>query len=183
MKKNEVKIGGEYTCKVTNRLVTVEIDAESRYGGWDGVNLTTGKKVRIKSAAKLRGAAGSPAEACTEAPGDEVAPGAKKAGKVSKGSKKAPKRDRGEGGATGATRQGILGAAARVLKERDDADPLTCGQMVERMTTKGYWQPTRGGKTPDRTLYSAILREINTKGEASRFEKAERGKFTLTAKR
>ena len=36
MKKNEVKIGGVYTAKVTNKVVQVRIDAESRYGGWDG---------------------------------------------------------------------------------------------------------------------------------------------------
>lgn len=37
----------------------------------------------------------------------------------------------------------------------------------------------KGGKTPANTLYSAILREINTKAEASRFRKTERGKFLL----
>ena len=69
MKKNEVKIGGIYTAKVTNRLVQVRIDAESRYGGWDGTNLATNKKVRIKSPAKLREAVG----------GDTSKPKAKKA--------------------------------------------------------------------------------------------------------
>ncbi len=54
MKKGDVKIGGVYTAKVTNRLVAVRIDAESRYGGWDATNLETNKKVRIKSAQRLR---------------------------------------------------------------------------------------------------------------------------------
>jgi hypothetical protein len=54
MKKSEVQIGGVYTAKVTNRLVQVRIDAASRYGGWDGTNLVTNKKIRIKSPAKLR---------------------------------------------------------------------------------------------------------------------------------
>lgn len=58
MKKSEVQIGGVYTAKVTNRLVQVRIDAASRYGGWDGTNLATNKKVRIKSPAKLREAVG-----------------------------------------------------------------------------------------------------------------------------
>ena len=78
MKKSEVKIGGVYTAKVTNKLVQVRIDAESRYGGWDGTNLATGKKVRIKSPAQLRAAVG----------GDGAATGAKKA----KGGKKAKAR-------------------------------------------------------------------------------------------
>jgi hypothetical protein len=38
-----------------------------------------------------------------------------------------------------------------------------------------------GGKAPDRTLYSAIAREILKKGKESRFKKAEKGKFTLRA--
>jgi hypothetical protein len=37
------------------------------------------------------------------------------------------------------------------------------------------------GKAPDRTLYSAIAREILKKGKASRFKKAEKGKFALKA--
>jgi hypothetical protein len=56
MKKSEVKMGGVYAAKVTNKSVQVRIDAESRYGGWDGTNLSTGKKVRIKSPARLRAA-------------------------------------------------------------------------------------------------------------------------------
>ena len=54
MKRDEVKIGGVYTAKVTDKLVPVRIDAKSRYGGWDAVNLATGKKVRIKSPQRLR---------------------------------------------------------------------------------------------------------------------------------
>jgi hypothetical protein len=61
MTKNEVKIGGVYTAKVTNKLVQVRIDAASRYGGWDGTNMTTNKKIRIKSPAKLREAVGDDA--------------------------------------------------------------------------------------------------------------------------
>jgi len=54
MKRDEVKIGGVYTAKVTDKVVPVRIDAESRHGGWDGTNLATGKKVRIKSPQRLR---------------------------------------------------------------------------------------------------------------------------------
>ena len=60
MTKNEVKIGGVYAAKVTNKLVQVRIEAESRYGGWDATNLATGKKVRIKSAQRLRAEAQTP---------------------------------------------------------------------------------------------------------------------------
>jgi len=75
MNKNEVQVGGVYTAKVTNRLVEVRIDGENRHGGWDATNLATGKKVRIKSAAKLRGAAAMPgrprqADATAETPAE-----------------------------------------------------------------------------------------------------------------
>lgn len=60
MKKNEVKIGATYAAKVSGKVVRVRIDAENRNGGWDGTNLVTNKKVRIKSAQHLRSAAGKP---------------------------------------------------------------------------------------------------------------------------
>ena len=44
------------------------------------------------------------------------------------------------------------------------------------MAEKKLWT-TPGGKTPHATLYSAILREIKTKGKDARFKKIERGKF------
>ena len=44
------------------------------------------------------------------------------------------------------------------------------------MAAKKLWT-SPGGKTPHATLYSAILREINTKGNDARFNKTERGKF------
>jgi hypothetical protein len=67
-------------------------------------------------------------------------------------------------------------ASVQVLAEAGQA--LTCQEMIAAMAEKGYWT-SPGGKTPHATLYSAILREITTKGASSRFVKAERGKFTL----
>jgi len=55
MKKDEVQVGKVYTAKVTDKLVPVRIDAESRHGGWEATNMATGKKVRIKSPQRLRG--------------------------------------------------------------------------------------------------------------------------------
>ncbi|MBU4270794.1 MAG: winged helix-turn-helix domain-containing protein [Planctomycetes bacterium] len=192
MTKSEVKIGGVYTAKVTNKLVQVRIDAESRYGGWDATNLATNKKVRIKSAQRLRAAAG----------GHGAATGAKKA----KGGKKAKVRPgtqpaqtsapTGEDMATQATpaedakakkprakkakadkpkRVSGLDAAAKVLEE--SGQPMTAKEMVEAAEQKGYWK-SPGGKTPHATVYSAIIRECAAKGKDSRFRKTERGKFT-----
>ncbi len=68
-----------------------------------------------------------------------------------------------------------LSAAAKVLKEA--REPLNCKTIVERALERGYWKTK--GKTPESTIYSAILREIRKKGDAARFRKAERGEFTL----
>lgn len=57
MKKTEVELRGVYVAKVSGQLVTVRIDRESPYGGWDATNLATGRAVRIRSAARLRGRA------------------------------------------------------------------------------------------------------------------------------
>ncbi|NOT00453.1 MAG: hypothetical protein HOP29_07475 [Phycisphaerales bacterium] len=54
MKKDKVQIGGTYCAKVSGQLARVRIDAASRFGGWDGTNVSTHRKVRIKSAQRLR---------------------------------------------------------------------------------------------------------------------------------
>ena len=53
--------------------------------------------------------------------------------------------------------------------------------LVDAMQVKGYWK-SPGGKTPESTLYSSILREIK-KGHDSRFKKTDCGTFTLASKK
>ena len=67
-----------------------------------------------------------------------------------------------------------LDAAAKLLAEV--AEPMNCQEMIKGMADKGYWA-SPGGQTPHATLYSAILRELKTKGAEARFRKTERGKF------
>jgi hypothetical protein len=69
-----------------------------------------------------------------------------------------------------------IDAAAKVLGEAGEA--MNCQEMIKAMGEKGYWT-SPGGKTPHATLYSAILREIQNKGNDARFKKLERGKFDL----
>ena len=69
-----------------------------------------------------------------------------------------------------------LDAAAKVLEGAKN--PMTTKEMIDAMAAKKLWS-SPGGKTPHATLYSAMLREIVVKKAESRFEKAERGKFTL----
>lgn len=54
MLKADVAIGKTYIAKISQRLTRVRLDRESQYGGWYATNLSTGREVRIRSAAKLR---------------------------------------------------------------------------------------------------------------------------------
>ena len=175
MKKNDVKVGETYRVKVGGSVADVRITAENSHGGWNGVNVATNRKIRIKSPQRLRGK--SPAR-----PGGKrvkVPTGAKKATKATKDAKPATKRDTGERDAKGAKRPSGLDAAAQVLAEA--GEPLNTKAMVDRMLAQGLWQTN--GKTPAATIYAAILREINTKGDAARFRKVERGKFALASRK
>lgn len=67
-----------------------------------------------------------------------------------------------------------IDAAAKVLA--DAKEPMTTKAMIEQMAAQGLWS-SPNGQTPAATLYSAILREIKTKGKEARFKKADRGLF------
>ena len=58
------------------------------------------------------------------------------------------------------------------------AAPLSVKAMIDAAKAQGLWTP-RAGKTPEQTLYSAIIREIRDKGAASRFRKEGRGLFSF----
>jgi hypothetical protein len=66
-----------------------------------------------------------------------------------------------------------LDAAAKILA--DAGQPLNAKKILERIQAAGLW--TTNGKTPQATLYAAIIREIAAKGKDSRFTKTERGRF------
>ena len=59
----------------------------------------------------------------------------------------------------------------------DTGAAMNCQELIKVMAEKGLWT-SPGGKTPSATLYSAILRELQTKGSEARFKKTERGKFS-----
>ena len=68
-----------------------------------------------------------------------------------------------------------LDAAAQMLAAF--GDPMRSKDIVDTMLAKGLWSTK--GKTPHATIYAAIIREIQNKGNASRFEKVDRGQFQL----
>jgi hypothetical protein len=89
-----------------------------------------------------------------------------------------PKRQRQAPAEPKEKKVSALDAAAQVLAEEDR--PMTCKELIAAMAAKGYWT-SPGGQTPDATLYSALLRELATKSEKSRFRKVGRGQFAYHA--
>jgi len=75
-------------------------------------------------------------------------------------------------------RVSAIDAAAEVLK--DAPAPMRAKELIEAMAARGLWT-SPNGKTPEATLYAAMLREITTKGDAARFRKVERGQFEFNA--
>ena len=186
MKKAEVKIGGKYYANVTGKKVEVQIDSEKNGGGWFATNLATGKKIHIRTAQRLQGEVGkaksatkshsdSPVEPPADTNPDIVPLKPKRSVKAAEGqeAKRAFKKTEGDQ----PKRLSALAAAHKVLCEA--TEPLNVQQMIEAMTSKGYWT-SPGGKTPHATLYSAILREL-AKGETSRFVKTDRGRFVAAS--
>ncbi|MFN3165585.1 MAG: HTH domain-containing protein [Phycisphaeraceae bacterium] len=209
MKKDQVLIGQLYAAKITDKIVPVRIDAEHKDGGWTATNTQTNRKVRIKTAQKLRNKIGStpkddsdkPAtrqavkkklsaaerkkllaqhkadqenarlreerEASPEGMTASEAAMSKSAGK--KRTKKAKDAPANSGG-----KLSLIAAAAQVLAKAKK--PMTTKEMVDQVVAAGLWTPG-AGKTPHATLYSAILRDL--KSETPRFEKVDRGQFTL----
>ena len=100
---------------------------------------------------------------------------AKKPTKASKGSQKPRKADTGERGPKVAKRPSGLDAAAKILAQA--GKPMSCKAIGDQMLAKGLWKTK--GKTPEATIYAAIIREIAAKGDKARFRKTGRGKFTL----
>ena len=189
MKKAEVKIGGKYYANVTNKRVEIQIDAEKSTGGWSATNLATGKKIHIKSAQRLQGEVGTRrgrAKVTTEGnvtvvenePATVETFGAIPAAVPKKARKKpASEATDANAGDPPEKKLSCVTAAIKVLTE--STEPLNAKEIIDAMVAKGYWT-SPGGKTPHATLYSAILRDL-AKGDASRFVKSERGRFTARA--
>ena len=57
MKNKEVKVDGLYRARVSGNLVTIKILSEHRLGGWNALNTSTGRKIRIKSGRRIQGVA------------------------------------------------------------------------------------------------------------------------------
>jgi hypothetical protein len=55
VKKADVELGKLYLAKVSDKVVKVRVYAPCQYGGWYATNTATGREIRVKTAARLRG--------------------------------------------------------------------------------------------------------------------------------
>lgn len=208
MKKDQVQIGQLYAAKITDKIVPVRIDAEHKDGGWTATNTQTNRKVRIKSAQKLRNKIGSTPKDDGDTPSKrhpakkklsaaerkkllaqhkadqenarlreerEASPEGMTASEAAMSKSAKPKRTKKTKAAPAKDKKlSLIAAAEQVLGKAKK--PLTTKEMVDQVVAAGLWTPG-AGKTPHATLYSAILRDM--KSDTPRFEKVDRGQFTL----
>ena len=159
---NEFKAGDRAYTKVGRNLVEVRVKAKTETG-WT-VTTRTGRTLAVRSLEAVPGSAAGIASAATP----------KAAAKATKAAAKATPK--AEAGAVPKKGLSLLNAAATVLERSGEAMPVRA--MIEEAKASGLWTPG-GGKTPEQTLYSAIIREIKDKGGASRFRKDGRGRFSF----
>ena len=137
---------------------------------------TPGVDAKVKAAEAAADTA--PIQAVQDAPGAAQAPEASTDASVATARATGdPGAKGGPSGAKAAKSMSLMDAAVSILSQ-GSGNPMGCKDLVAEAVNQNLWAP-RTGKTPASTLYAAILREIATKGDKSRFVKTERGRFAL----
>ncbi len=181
MKSGEVKVGTVYRVKVSGSVQDVRIIGENPHGGWDGVNVATNREVRIRSPQRLRAVAGErPAQRKVITTLAEYEADSKGEQKPKDGASATAEAKTADGGQKPLAktrppkgpRKSLLNAAILVLA--DAKEPMNAKAIVEQATADGLYEPG-DGKTPQATLYAAMLRD-----KKARFHKADRGLWTLS---
>ena len=163
--KRKIEIGKVYSAKVGGSWLPVRIDKSLGHGRYEGSAMPSGKAVKTCTDA-IKGD-GQTVEAWTaaHAPQEDNHPAPVPTPKGA--TKKAAKQRAPKG-----PRHSLVNAAILVLV--DAKEPMNAKAIVERATADGLYEPG-DGKTPEATLYSAMLRD-----KKARFGKADRGLWTLT---
>ncbi len=155
MADKELKVGTEIIAKVGRNEVEAVIVAIS---GDDIMARShkSGKTFRVKNILKI-GAIPQDEPASGETPkaGDTAAPKEKKLS--------------------------LFSAAVRILETAPRDKSCSAGELVREAVAQGLWTPG-AGKTPENTLYAAILRDIATKEHPRIVRAGQRGKFKLARK-
>ena len=163
MSKSAIRAGDRAFAKVGRNLVEVRVN-ERTESGWR-VTSRAGKPLTVKTLLAANGEPLAATESPTPASATAPASNAPKASPASPSPRAVPPKG-----------LSLVCAAAAVLER--SAAPLSVKAMIDAAKAQGLWTP-RAGKTPEQTLYSAIIREIRDKGAASRFRKEGRGLFSF----
>lgn len=203
MERDEIEVGGTYTCRIGRNQVVVRVVAARPDIGWT-VETEAGRRMAVLDPRRFLAyrattdrldpnltedenrtaeeeaehdaiRAEADAEAASALPPEEAPAGPDTPATTTPPDQEAA----GAPNAPTGRRMGLVAAAIQLMQEA--GRPMRCMEMVKAARDRGLWAPTRGGKTPERTLYAAIEREIETKGADSRFSKIERGLFALRA--
>ena len=161
--KRKIEIGKVYSTKVGGSWLPVRIDKSLGHGRYEGAAMPSGKTIKVSTDA-IKGD-GRTVEQWTAqtAPKEHDLPTLPKQAATKKTVKaRTPK----------GPRQSLANAAILVLAKAKT--PMNAKAIVEQATADGLYEPGKG-KTPEATLYSAMLRD-----KKARFHKAERGVWTLT---
>lgn len=208
MRKDQVEVGRVYTVKVSGVISRVRLDAESPHGGWDGVNLETNRRVRVRTAGRLRAETleSKVARANRDAKRENERMAAERAASHERAMEydpdrcaiarckrepalehlgrplcqehweaecaeadpqptptaaaaAAPKKPRAPRAPRDPGKLSCVDAAYRVLSETPGVISMDCKQLITAMAEQGLWS-SPNGKTPDATLYSALIRSI-----------------------
>lgn len=138
-------------------------------------SMTVTKKTNAKKTTRKPAAKATPKAAAKKAPRmsasaarAEGAAKTKRAQAVKKRTSKPKER------ASAPKRVSALDAAAQVLAA--SKEPMRAKDLIAAMAEQGLWS-SPNGKTPEATLYAAMIREIAAKGTDARFRKVQRGLF------
>ena len=182
--KEEIRLGQCWMAQLSKRDLCVRLESRNPGGGWIARAMSHGRMVKIRSEAQLLYRCGKNeihAVAETTKPNRRsLAVSPPKAESVPR--KPLPKKEKVIVETVippkSLSALSLLDAAAMVLQESQSA--LSTREIIALVVERKLWVPT--GATPWGTLNAALNREIQENGMLSRFQKKERGKYSLREK-
>lgn len=208
MRREEIKIGSEYRCRLERGVVRVRVDstADPNGGrGWIVTDVETGRQEHVLRHEQFRERwAIAPAgtveyadrdpDACAAAGCDRPAAltylnrplcQACYENEVAEGDETSETPNHEENDMAKAkkttkksTTKNTSALDAAAEVLKKAGKPMRSQEMIVAMAEQGLWE-SPAGKTPHATLYAAILREIGARGSEARFRKVERGQFAF----
>lgn len=179
MKATEIKLGKTYEITAgRNRTKVKVVNFSAKNGSWE-CETESGKSMNVKDAHRFLAEVGKKPSVLQNAVETDklVLPKGKRTKVETQVVETETKSDDAKQPRTRAPREDgtVSGLDAALIVLKDAGEPLNIKQIMEKINERGLAK--LAGKTPAATISSALQREISTKLEASRFEKAGKGLF------